>query len=144
MLSIIFQSGVIPDSWLNGNMKPIYKNKGYKTGPQNFRPITVLSYLGKLLASILSERLTQYSNEFIVQCENQSEFRTGYSTLDSFSFFTLFSIFKKKIRKKCYIVDFAKAFDTVWRHGLWNQLLLNNMNGNMLNVIVNMYKDTKS
>ena len=30
MLSLIFQSGVIPDSWLNGNMKPIYKNKGYK------------------------------------------------------------------------------------------------------------------
>jgi hypothetical protein len=145
MLNIIFQSGVIPDSWLNGNMKPIYKNKGYKTGPQHFRPITVLSYLGKLLASILSERLTQYSDEFIVQCENQTEFRTGYSTLDNFLFFTLFfSIFKKKIRKKSYIVDFAKVFDTVWRHGLWHQLLLNNMNGNMFNVIVNMYKDTKS
>jgi hypothetical protein len=26
MLNIIFQSGVIPDSWLNGNMKTIYKN----------------------------------------------------------------------------------------------------------------------
>ena len=70
MLSIIFQSGVIPDSWLNGNMKPIYKNKGYKTGPQNFRPITVLSYLGKLFTSILSERLTQCSDEFLVQCKN--------------------------------------------------------------------------
>ena len=50
----------------------------------------------------------------------------------------------KKNKKKSYIVDFAKAFDTVWRHGLWNQLLLNNMNGNMHNVIVNMFKDTKS
>ena len=55
-----------------------------------------------------------------------------------------FQYLKKKIRKKSYIVDFAKAFDTVWRHGLWHQLLLNNMNGNMLNVIVNMHKDTKS
>jgi hypothetical protein len=41
-------------------------------------------------------------------------------------------------------VDFAKAFDTVWRDGLWHKLLLNNMNGNMFNVIVNMYKDAKS
>ena len=24
MFNLIFQSGVIPDSWLNGNMKPIY------------------------------------------------------------------------------------------------------------------------
>ena len=48
----------------------------------------------------------------------------------------------------CAFVDFAKAFDTVWRDGLWHKLLLNNMNGNMFNVIVNttkcMYKDTKS
>jgi hypothetical protein len=44
----------------------------------------------------------------------------------------------------CVFVDFAKAFDTVWRDGLWHKLLLNNMNGNMFNVIVNMYKDTKS
>jgi hypothetical protein len=36
LLNLIFQSGVIPNSWLNGNMKPIYKNKGCKTDPQNF------------------------------------------------------------------------------------------------------------
>jgi len=48
MFNLIFQSGVISDSWLNGNMKPIHKNKGCKTYPQNCRPITVLSCLGKL------------------------------------------------------------------------------------------------
>ena len=36
LFNLIFQSGVISDSWLNGNMKPIYKNKGCKTDPQNF------------------------------------------------------------------------------------------------------------
>ena len=61
LLNLIFQSGVIPDSWLNGNMKPIYKNKGCKTDPQNIKPIKVLSCLGKVFTSILSERLTQYS-----------------------------------------------------------------------------------
>ena len=38
----------------------------------------------------------------------------------------------------------AKAFDTVYRDALWCKLLLNNINGNMLNVIVNMYNGTKS
>ena len=63
LFNLIFQSGVIPDSWLNGNMKPIYKNKGCKTDSQTFNPITVLSFLGKVFTSILSERLTQYSGQ---------------------------------------------------------------------------------
>jgi hypothetical protein len=143
LFNLIFQSGVISDSWLNGNMKPIYKNKGCKTDPQNFRPI---SCLGKVLTSILSERLTQYSDEFLVLCENQNGFLKGYSILDNlFILHSLFNILKNKKKKLyCAFVDFAKAFDTVWRDGLWHKLLLNNINGNMFNVIVNMYKDTKS
>ena len=44
----------------------------------------------------------------------------------------------------CCFIDFEKAFDKVWRDGLWYKLWLNNMNGNMHNVIINMYKDIKS
>ena len=44
----------------------------------------------------------------------------------------------------CAFIDFEKAFDKVWRDGLWYKLLLNNMNGNMYNIIVNMYSGTKS
>jgi hypothetical protein len=39
----------------------------------------------------------------------------------------------------CAFIDFEKAFDKVWRDGLWYKLLLNNMNGNIYNIIVNMY-----
>jgi hypothetical protein len=97
-----------------------------------------------LFTSILSERLTQYSDEFLVLCENQSGFRKGYSTLDNlFILHSLFNILKNKKKKLyCAFVDFAKTIDTVWRDGL--KVLLINMNGNVLNVIVNMYKDTKS
>jgi hypothetical protein len=41
----------------------------------------------------------------------------------------------------CCFIDFEKAFDKVWRDGLWYKLLLNNMDGNMHNVILNMYKE---
>ena len=99
-----------------------------------------------MFTSILGERLTQYSDEFLVLCENQIGFRKRYSTLGNlFILHSLFNILKNKKKKLyCAFVDFAKAFDTVWRDGLWHKLLLNNMNGNMFNVIVNMYKDTKS
>ena len=43
-------------------------------------------------------------------------------------------------RKKlvCAFIDFAKAFDTVWRSGLWSKLLGNETNGKMYNIIYNM------
>ena len=44
----------------------------------------------------------------------------------------------------CDFIDFEKAFDKVWRDGLWYKLLLNNMNNNMYNIIVNMYSGTQS
>ena len=50
----------------------------------------------------------------------------------------------KKNKMCCAFIDFEKAFDKVWRDGFWYKLLLNNMNGNMHNIIVNMYSGTKS
>jgi hypothetical protein len=46
----------LPDIWLIGSIKPIYKNKGNPLDPKNFRPITILSCLGKLFTAILNER----------------------------------------------------------------------------------------
>ncbi|XP_062583214.1 uncharacterized protein LOC134244980 [Saccostrea cucullata] len=46
MFNLIFDSGIIPDEWLTGIVKPIFKNKGDPTNPENYRPITLLSCLG--------------------------------------------------------------------------------------------------
>jgi hypothetical protein len=51
---------------------------------------------------------------------------------------------RKKKKMYCAFIDFEKAFDTIWREGLWYKLLINNVNGKMLNVIQNIYKDIKS
>ena len=39
---------------------------------------------------------------------------------------------------------FEKAFDTVWRDGLWYKLLMCNIKGKMYNVILNLYDNIKS
>ena len=57
--------------WLVGNIKPIYKNKGNSLDPKNFRPITILSFLGKLFTATLNERLCRFSEEALLMNENQ-------------------------------------------------------------------------
>ena len=38
---------------------------------------------------------------------------------------------------------FSKAFDSVWRIGLWQKLLKSNIDGTFLKVVINMYTNVK-
>ena len=60
LFNSVFDSGTIPSAWLEGIIRPIYKNKGDIKNVENFRPITIFSCLGKLFTAILNNRLTDF------------------------------------------------------------------------------------
>ena len=60
--NLIFDSGILPDSRLEGIIRPIYKSKGDTKSPENYRPITILSCFCKLFTFILNPRLNQRTN----------------------------------------------------------------------------------
>ena len=146
LFNMILDSGVIPTQWICGNIVPIYKNKGDSTDPQNYRPITLLSCLGKLFTAIINERLNKYSDSVQLILENQAGFRRGLSTTDNifslYSLIELFKLFKKKLY--CAFIDFEKAFDSVWHIGLWNKILQSNIDGKCFRIISNIHKGIKS
>lgn len=57
LFNIILDTGIVPEEWLIGIFRPIYKNKGDPSNPENFRPITLLSCLGKVFTNILGTRV---------------------------------------------------------------------------------------
>ena len=63
LFNIIFHTGIIPTIWLDGNVIPIHKKKGDQLDTRNYRPITLLSCLGKLFTSIINNRLTVFSDQ---------------------------------------------------------------------------------
>ena len=146
LFNIILKTSSVPEQWLIGKIKPIYKNKGDASDPENYRPITLLSCLGKLFTALLSERLNSYVEENLILKENQAGFRKDYSTMDHiFVLHALTQLLKFEKKKLfCSFIDFSKAFDSVWRVGLWRKLLREDVNGDFFRVIYNIYNNIKS
>ena len=132
LFNIIFDTALIPDSWTIGVIKPIYK-KGDPTLPENYRPITLLSCLGKLFTSVINNRLKKYSEKYNIIEQVQAGFRQNHSTSDNlFIIKSLIDIAKaNKLKLFSCFIDFKQAFDTVWRSGLWHKLSDCNINGNV-------------
>ena len=137
---------MIPSSWLDGRIRPIFKNKGDSSNPENYRPITILSCFSKLFTSVLNNRLTTFIDTNEILQENQAGFRKAYSTTDRIftlnSLLELVKAYKKKVY--CAFIDFSQAFDSVWRIGLSRKLLQNNKNGKFFRIVYNMYNGIKS
>ena len=146
LFNIVLNTGIIPDNWAVGIIKPIYKKKGSPEDPNNYRGITILSCFSKLFTSVLNERLKHF-----LECNNllgneQTGFRNGYSTLDNL--FTLYGmvdilLFRKK-RLHCAFLDLEKAFDKINRTFLWEKMIALGIKGKLINVIHNLYSEAKS
>ena len=114
--------------------------------PNNYRGITLLSCVGKLFTGILNVRLNVFCEVFNILSENQAGFRKRHSTIDhSFVLKSLCDIMKFQ-KKKLFVafIDYVKAFDKIWRQGLWYKLKQYNIKGKILAVIQSMYSSIKS
>ena len=94
-------SAIVPEEWNKGMIIPIYKN-GDVQSPSNYRPITLLSSIGKLFTKILSKRITEWAEDHALLTEAQFGFRPTYSTTDAN--YTLYSLVNSIRKKKNCIV----------------------------------------
>ena len=131
LFDYILQSGKIPNDWVIGEILPIYKNKGDVNSPGNYRGITILSCFGKFFTSLLNQRREKFLETHNILNENQTGFRKTYSTVDHvFSMKCLIDMFFSKKKKLFYdFIDYQKAFDTIWRSGLWSKLIARGISG---------------
>ncbi|CAL4059828.1 unnamed protein product [Meganyctiphanes norvegica] len=146
LFNTVLETGIIPTDWTIGIIKPLYKNKGDINYVNNYRGITLLSCLGKLFTSVLNTRLYSYLTTENTIGSEQVGFRPKHSTLDHIFALQILENFyiNNKKRLFCAFVDYSKAFDFIDRAYLWQKVFDSNINGKVLNVIRNMYKNAKS
>lgn len=121
LLNKCLEEGKIPDSWKNAEVILLFK-KGDCTNLENFRPISLLSILYKLLTKIITNRL---SNKFdFYQPVEQAGFRKGYSTTDHIQ--AVRTLIEKcteyNIPLHMAFVDYQKAFDSIETWAILNAM----------------------
>lgn len=112
-----------PSSWKNANVSPIFK-KDDRTKPSNYRPISLLSQIGKTMERCVHKQLYNYAIENNILTPFQSGFIRGDST--TYQLIHTYHTFCEAVDcgKEVRVVfcDISKAFDRVWHRGLLHKL----------------------
>ena len=145
-LSTIFnlsiKCGIFPQPLKTAKVIPIFKADS-KMLPGNYRPISLLPIIGKLLERIIFKRLSSFIQKYNILFNRQYGFQTGKSTEHAhidIQNSILNSIEQKEI-PCCLFLDFAKAFDTVNHNILLHKLNHYGIRGNALTLIESYLKD---
>ena len=112
---------------------PIFK-KGSQTLVSDYRPISLLSNLNKIMEKLVFNRVYEFFEKFNCIYENQYGFRTKHSTVHALINITeniRLSLDKKETIAGIF-VDLQKAFDTVCHNILLNKLSHYGITGQML------------
>jgi hypothetical protein len=109
----IWEEESFPEDWTQGLFVNIYKNKGNKNDPANYRPICLLCHAYKVFAIIILERIRHTADARIK--EGQEGFRNGRGCRDNLHVLraAINYALKNSIKAELIFIDFTQAFDTV-------------------------------
>jgi hypothetical protein len=149
-LLILYQSwwsmGHTPAKMQMSSVSPVYKKKGDKSNPKSYRPISLLNSIFKGYEKLLESRLRTYAEQNGVISELQMGALNNLGTSEAI--FQLLSAIShnKNNGKPVYmtILDLSKAYDRVWRDGLWAKLWTVGIKGKLLGALLSTYKQPQS
>ncbi|KAL0832236.1 hypothetical protein ABMA28_001686 [Loxostege sticticalis] len=127
-------SGEYPDDLKIGCVRPVFK-KGKHDVYSNYRPITLLSSVDKIVEKVVCEQIHNFYRKHDVINKNQFGFQAGKSTTDLLSKFTD-EVNEHLNHRKCVLalfIDFSRAFDTLQHQLLINKLDDCGIRGSLLN-----------
>ncbi|PJE78143.1 hypothetical protein CI610_02928 [invertebrate metagenome] len=129
---------IFPNIWKTAKVMPLFK-KGDRHSISNYRPISLLSTVGKVLERVIFKHLYNYFFENALFYRFQAGFMPGNSAV-----YQLIEIYHniclnlEEKKHTCMIFcDISKAFDRVWHKGLLTKLKSYGISGNLLSWIEN-------
>ena len=141
MINRCWLSERTPTSWGQGVIVNLFKD-GNPNDPGNYRGITLISIIRKLFSNMLRKRI----EKGVALHESQAAFREGRSCVDHI--YTLSQIVHAsgmcKRQLFALFLDIKKAYDTVWRAGLFYKLKAKGVKGRAWRVLYDLFGKTQS
>ena len=141
LLGIVWQSGYVPVEWCKALLMPIPK-KGDLTDPNNYRGISLMSVVVKVLSRVLTNRLSDQLENNGVLCMEQGGFRRRREVLSQV--LALIEVCERRravgLDTVVTFLDLHKAYDTVPHNTLWTKLGACGMRGKALRFFQSLYE----
>jgi exonuclease III len=106
----------LPSLFKSATITPIFKGKGSRTDPSNYRPISVLPVLSKLFEKVIYRKLYHHvENENLLDSQQHGfrKHRSCATALSLFSHDILTHLDSPNITAGIVFVDLKKAFDSI-------------------------------
>jgi hypothetical protein len=138
------ESGIFPESWKLAKVIPLHKKKS-KEYPGNYRPISILPVLSKLLEKHVANSLLEFLTVNDLIARRQSGFRPKHSC--ETALLLMVEEWSRHLLDKEMVgllfVDFSKAFDLVDHNILLQKLAAYNFDETSLAWFTSYLKDRK-
>ena len=116
--------GIIPNDCKMARITPVFKNKGTKHDPNNYRPISVVATVAKILEKYVKSHIMNHLITNNLLSTSQSAYIKNHSTQTALLYMIdkcMSSINNQKINLICSL-DLSKGFDTLNREILLYKL----------------------
>ena len=116
----LFEAGFFPEIFKIAHVTPIFKKYGSKSDTSNYRPISLLPTLSKILESVIHNRLLSHCIENSLISDRQAAYLKGDSTTSQL----LYIVHKIRLSwgignfTQGVFLDISSAFDKIWHKGL--------------------------
>lgn len=116
--------GTFPSEWKRSKAVALFKGKGSRDDPTNYRLICITSIISRTFEHIVFNRLYSYLSKRRFFDPGQAGFRKGFATTDNLFRLqqSVYSALRKTSHLPVAFLDISKAFDTVWHNGLLKKL----------------------
>ena len=123
LFKLSLQKKRFPSEWKLANVTPIYK-KGNESLCNNYRPISLLSCVGKVMEKIVFKHVFNFFRDNFVISANQSGFMPSDSTVNQLLllYHELCLAVDEQKEVRVIFLDISKAFDKVWHEGLLHKI----------------------